>query len=66
MCIGEDVQAYTLLLLTVLMQKGYMPAPVFTICVLLTTEFGLNILRESRDVTDVFTLPYLTFGVGGY
>jgi len=54
MCIGEDVQAYNLLFLTVLVQRGYMPAPVFTIHVLLTIEFGLNIIWESRDVTDVF------------
>jgi len=31
-----------------------MPAPVINICVLLIIEFRLNILRESRDVTDVF------------
>jgi len=54
MCIGEDVQTYNLLFLTVLVRRGYMPASVITIRVLLIIEFTLNILRESRDVTDVF------------
>jgi len=31
-----------------------MPAPIITICLLLIIEFRLNILRESRDVSDVF------------
>ena len=54
MCIGEDVQAYNLLFLAILVQRGYMPAPVITIHVLLTIEFGLNILQESYHVNDVF------------
>ena len=54
MCISEDVPGYNLLLFAVLVQRGYMPAPIITICVLLIIEFRLNILQESCDVTDVF------------
>ena len=43
-----------LLFVAVLVRRDYLPVPVFTIRVLLTVEFGLNILRESRDVNDVF------------
>jgi len=42
------------LFVAVLVRRGYLPVPVFTIRVLLTVEFGLNIMRESSDVNDVF------------
>jgi len=40
MCIGKDVHAYNLLFVAVLMRRGYLPAPIFTIRVLLTIAFG--------------------------
>jgi len=45
-----------LLCLAILMWRGYMPAPRFTICVLVIIEFGLNILRNPVTLLTLFVL----------
>ena len=52
----REMSPQILLFLAVLVWRGYMPVPWFTICVLVIIEFGLNILRNPVTSLTLFVL----------